>query len=250
VWVQDLSASLGLGPLAPDLAPPSVPNRTDFAVGGAQTGTTSLHAENKTDLPAQLTRFEQEVPAPQPDALYTISIGSNDLFAAIAAFPSNPIQAFTAMTDAAVNVDRFVADIAADGAQNILVLTVPDLGKTPAATAQGPTAAFTASALSSTFDRMLTTSLQSLAAVDHLKLDFVDGYGLLDSAVANPAAFGLTNVTDPVWTGNSMDPSSGILRATTPAAQDQFLFWDSVHPTASVHAIVGETAYQSLLATA
>ena len=71
VWVQDLSDFLGLGPLAPSLAQPSAPNRTDFAVGGAQTGTTPLHTAGTSDLPSQLAQFQAAVPDPQPDALST-----------------------------------------------------------------------------------------------------------------------------------------------------------------------------------
>ncbi len=48
VWVQDLAQNLGLPPVAPSLA-----GGTDFAYGGAETGTTAVHAQNPTDLPSQ-----------------------------------------------------------------------------------------------------------------------------------------------------------------------------------------------------
>ena len=129
----------------------------------------------------------------------------------------------------------------------MLFLTVPNLGVTPAATSQGPLASLTASSLSALFDIELTASLQSLAEADNLKLDLVDGYRLSNDQVANPSAFGFTHVTDPVWTGNTTDPSSGTLRATTPSEQNQYFFWDQIHPTAHGHAIAAALAYESLI---
>ncbi|MBV8399121.1 MAG: SGNH/GDSL hydrolase family protein [Acetobacteraceae bacterium] len=246
VWVQDLSQSLGLGPLEPSLAPPSVPNRTDFAIGFAQTGTTELHAATSIDLPAQLAAFEAAVPNPSPDALYTVSIGANDLFGAIASLSTQPAAALKTIQSAVGNVDNFVSGLASHGAKNLLFLTVPDLGLTPAATSQGPLASVTASALSALFDTELTVSLEFVASADHVRLDVVDAYSLSKQQVSDPSAFGFTNVTDPVWTGNNTDPSSGTLRATTPAAQNQYLFWDHVHPTARGHAIAAAFAYESL----
>jgi phospholipase/lecithinase/hemolysin len=77
-WVQDLSIALGLGTLAPSLA-----GGTDFAYGGAETGTTPQNASDPEilaiSLPAQIVEFQTAVPKPSPNALYTLSIGSNDV---------------------------------------------------------------------------------------------------------------------------------------------------------------------------
>ena len=75
----------------------------------------------------------------------------------------------------------------------------------------------------------------------------VDTYSLVDKAVADPALFGFTDVTDPVWTGNFTDPNSGTLRASTPAAQSQYLFWDQDHPTSAAHMLLAGAADASLL---
>ena len=60
-----------------------------------------------------------------------------------------------------------------------------------------------------------------------------------------PSAYGFTNVCDPVWNGNLTDSSSGTQRATG-AAQNQFLFFDSLHPTAQAHALLAADVTQSL----
>lgn len=72
------------------------------------------------------------------------------------------------------------------------------------------------------------------------------GDSLSDAAVANPARFGLTNVTDPVWTGNYNDPNSGTLASTNSAVQNQYLFWDHLHPTAHGHEVLGAHAVHAL----
>ena len=76
----------------------------------------------------------------------------------------------------------------------------------------------------------------------------VDAFGLIDNAVAHPAAYGLTNVTTPVWTGNFENPFSGHLNATGHAAQDKYLFFDSLHPTETGHLALASLALAALKA--
>jgi phospholipase/lecithinase/hemolysin len=59
----------------------------------------------------------------------------------------------------------------------------------------------------------------------------------------------LTNVTQPVWTGNLTDPDSGALAASG-SAQSGYLFFDDLHPTATGHAILADGVTQSLTGTA
>ncbi len=67
--------------------------------------------------------------------------------------------------------------------------------------------------------------------------------------VANPAAFGLTNVTQPVWTGNFSNPASGTENAVG-AVQNGYLFFDGLHPTARGHQFVADLAHASLFPVA
>ena len=244
-WVEELARSQELGPLRPSL----LQGGTDFAFGGAETGTTPLHVADHADLPSQLIQFGASYPTPQPDALYTLSIGATDLFDAIAVFPSAPLKAVADVAVAVANVDNFVLQLASRGARDFLVLNAPDIGKAPAYESQGPAVASTASALSGLFDLGLAASLRAIAARDQLSVNTVDTYSLVDEAVADPSIFGFTNVADPVWTGNNTDPNSGALRATTLAAQSQYLFWDQVHPTSAAHLVLANAAVSTLLHT-
>ena len=168
-WVQDLSNALGLGTLSPSLA-----GGGDFAYGGAETGQTPQNASNSQvqtiSLPAQVAQFQAAVPAPSANALYTVPIGANDLLDILRSTGLTPSQQ-TADVDAAVaNEVSFAKQLAGDGATNLLVLDVPDLGRTPTVLqglADGssmPSAALDteASQLSAQFNAALTSQLAGI----------------------------------------------------------------------------------------
>ena len=159
-------------------------------------------------------------------------IGSNDVLDIANNTSLTPEQQQADISAAVNNEVAVIGGLAAHGAQNLLVLNVPDLGKTPEEIAHGPAVAQSASALSSLYDSELAAALQPLEASGALKIDLVDTFSVLNQVNANPGAFGFADVTDPVWTGNLTDPGSGTLRATG-AAQNQFLYFDSLHPTVS-----------------
>jgi phospholipase/lecithinase/hemolysin len=57
-----------------------------------------------------------------------------------------------------------------------------------------------------------------------------------NDGIAEPGAFGLSNVTDPCYVG----PLTG--GGTVCATPDQYLFWDGTHPTTAGHAIAADEA--------
>jgi phospholipase/lecithinase/hemolysin len=247
-WVQDLSLALGLGTLEPSLL-----GGNDFAYGGAETG---LTPQNEGDpeiqlisLPSQIEQFQLGVSHVPASALFTLSIGSNDLLDILADPGLSVRQQTTDVTDAVDNEIGFVKQLVSDGAKNLLVLDVPDLGKIPEVTdglANGsdtPSAALDAlaSSLASQYNTDLTSQLASVASADGINVQVLNVYQLIDNAVASPSAYGLTNATSPVWSGSYSVAGSGSLAATG-AAQDQYLFFDHVHPS--------ETGEQSVAALA
>jgi phospholipase/lecithinase/hemolysin len=242
VWVQDLAQNLGLPPVKPSLA-----GGTDYAFGGAETGPTAVHAANPTDLPAQLGQFAASVPQPSATALYTVWAGSNDVLD-IANSTETPAQQEASVQQAVTNETSFVDGLIAHGAKNLVVLGVPDLGKTPYEMAR-PASDATSSALAQSYNTDLGAALRQIVASGAASIDFVNTFGLLDTAIANPNAYGLTNVTQPVWNGNLTDPHSGMLAATG-AAQNGYLFFDDLHPTATGHALLATAVTQSLTPTA
>jgi phospholipase/lecithinase/hemolysin len=242
VWVQDLAQNLGLPAVKPSLA-----GGSDFAFGGAETGATAVHAANPTDLPAQLGQFVASVPHPSSTALYTLWAGSNDVLD-IANSTETPAQQQVSVQQAVSNEIGTIDGLIAHGAKDLVVLNVPDLGKTPYEMAR-PGSDATSTALAQTYNADLGAALQQIMASGAASIDYVNVFGLLDTAIANPAAYGFTNVTQPVWTGNLTDSHSGTLAATG-AAQNGFLFFDGLHPTAATHALLADAVTQSLTGTA
>ena len=241
VWVQDLAAGLGLAPLAPSLL-----GGTDYAYGSAQTGTTPVHAASALDLTGstgQVAQFQTAHPTADPNALYTIWIGSNDLLSILTG--ATPPQYAADIAAAVTNVDTAIGTLAAEGSKNFLIATVPDLGLTPDAIASGPAVQAAASAVAAGFNSALVNGVTTLAILDDLNLSVLNTYSLLDAIVANPSSYGFTNVTDPCVTG-AVNYVGGTACAATTAGQDQYLFWDMLHPTAAGQAIVADAALAEL----
>jgi phospholipase/lecithinase/hemolysin len=243
VWVQDLSQMLGLPPVKASLA-----GGTDYAYGGAETGATPIHTVNPTDLPGQLAQFALNTPSPSPNALYTVWIGSNDVLD-IANQVTNPAQQQTDIGAAVHNEATFLSGLVAAGARNVMVLDVPDLGVIPYETEQGATISGTAATLSLDYDNELAGTLQAMAATGAARFDLLDTYSLLKNLVASPGSYGFTNATTPVWSGTLTSASSGTLQASG-SAQNQYVFFDAMHPTAQAHDLLAQAALRQLTGVA
>ena len=63
--------------------------------------------------------------------------------------------------------------------------------------------------------------------------------------MANPAAYGLTNVTDPAAPGLEVGDSTYDTNLIVPNP-DQYLFWDELHPTRVGHSILGQYAMTAI----
>jgi phospholipase/lecithinase/hemolysin len=242
VWVQDLAQNLGLPSPKPSLA-----GGTDYAYGGAETGVTAIHAANPSDLPSQLGQFVAAVPNPSPTALYTVWAGSNDVLD-IANSTQTPEQQQATVQQAVNNEVGFINGLIGHGAKNFVVMGVPDLGQTPNEKAHPLTDAASTS-LAIAYNTELGAALQQIMATGVAQFDYVSSFSMLDTGIVNPAAYGFSNVTQPVWNGNLTDANSGTLAATG-AAQNSYLFFDNLHPTAAGHALVAQGVAQTLTGTA
>lgn len=241
IWVQDLAENLGLP--APG---PSILGGTDFAWGGARTGATADHALNPTDLPGQLGQFVAQQPNADPNALYTVWAGSNDVLG-FANSAQTPEQQAANVTQAVANEANFVQGLVDHGAKNIVVMGVPDLSDTPYENAR-PESDAASGALAQSYNAQLGGILNAIMAAHPVNIDLINTSGLIDSAIANPGAYGLTNVTDPVWTGNLTDQNSGVFNATG-ANQAGYLFYDDLHPTSTGHALLADAVSYQITGT-
>ena len=128
VWVQDLAARLGLPALTPSLA-----GGTDYAFGGATTG---LPPRTIRRSPISSNRWACSFRAPRSapsSALYTFSIGANDLFAILpGSTPISRQQEAAASRRGSGGGGGSRSTLAAAGAKDLVLFDVPDLGLTPA----------------------------------------------------------------------------------------------------------------------
>ncbi len=122
-------------------------------------------------------------------------------------------------------------------------MNLPNLGLTPDYNTTAEQGA--ASALSLRYNEELAAALADVAG--GATIDLADTYYFLGGVVNNGPAYGFTNTTSACWTGTfTGGPSSGTLCGTTLAEQDQYLFWDGVHPTAAAHQLIADAALDAI----
>jgi phospholipase/lecithinase/hemolysin len=234
---------------------------TDYAIGGAVTGVTTENAGPTVplyDLDAQLATFQHDVPTPPANALATVSIGGNDVFDLVedanfaALYGAGTTLANVAATQAGMDIAQsvsveasFLGSLAGLGIDNIVVMNVPDIGKTPEITERGATTAADATVLSEYYDNLLATGIAGLSTAT-VHVSVADSFQLIDSAVADPAAYGLQNVTSPVYSGSFSSFTPGDLVSSDPNTQNTYLFFDKEHPTETGEANLAETALHAL----
>ncbi|RZA16743.1 MAG: autotransporter domain-containing protein, partial [Lysobacteraceae bacterium] len=218
-------------------ATPTLASGNNWAVGGARNGTNSVGALGYTpSLASQYAAYLASGHAVDPNALYTVWGGANDLFAVQA----NPAQAQAILGGAVAAQVGLVGALTQAGAQYILVPTIPDLGLTPASRAGGAAAMAQATGLTTTYNNALFGSLASA----NLHVIPLDTFHFLQEVVANPGLFGITNVTgtacQPQVTAQSLtcNPTS-LVNVNAP---NTYLFADGVHPTSAAHKAIADFA--------
>jgi phospholipase/lecithinase/hemolysin len=188
-----------------------------------------------------------------PDALYVMWLGSNDLFDILAVAANDPING---PTKAIELMDQSLGDIKdslnfliSTGAQQFLVPSLPDISLTPEVRASdaahpGLGIAVAAGTLSLLYNEGLDEILQEILGQPgpDPEFDRFDVAGFLHEAVANPGDFGLTNAIDACMVGFFVapppdEPSS---QCKTP---DTYLFWDQIHPSATGHTYLAAGMY-------
>lgn len=211
VWIEYLADRLHL----------SSKQTNNFAYGGATTS--NLSNNYVPSLLTQVQSFTQTHQKANPNALYVVWAGANDY-----------LQGVNNATIPVENVTKAIASLTNIGAEKILVGNLPDLGKLPATS--NNTNAVNLSSLTQAHNQGLRRSLKILTQ-QHSNVEIItlDANNLYRDAIANPSAFGFTNVM------------SSCMSSSRPCGNpDQFLFWDGIHPTTAAHRIIGDKAFSAL----
>ena len=144
------------------------------------------------------------------------------------------------------NIKSNIRALVAAGARTILVPNIPDIGVLPEY--RGKSLAAVATALSVQHATALNAQLGSLARKLNANIFVVDFTTGLELVRANPARFGFTNVTDACVPPALPGFPASVFPGTPCANPNQYLFWDSVHPTSPAHQLMAEYAADTLLA--
>lgn len=237
----------------------------NYAVGGA----VAIDADGDestfdTNLPTQVNTFlAYNGYQANPNALYAVVIGGNDLFAAQAiratsvAEASGPARqdirkaAEARVTQAIASVEAQLMKLVGSGARNLVVGTAPDVSQVP--TSLDTSAALIAiaddkheakradkflsytSKLASQYNEELALAVARVEAAAGISIVMWDLESFLSNVVEDAETLGYDNTTD------------GCIEdyANLPAC-DGFVFFDGVHPTTSVHTAAGLEVLQLL----
>ncbi len=175
------------------------------------------------DLGAQVgLYFARSAGRADPNALYIINVGGNDLFAAAA----NPALAATFRADTINVITAQIRALNVAGARNILVTGLPNVGGSPTVTSQGAQVAAAARAFSIQQNAVFQTALDGLTLETGTKLFRFDYIGFFDTITANLSANGLPanlDTTTPCTVAQPNNPRPDCTR---------YAFFDAVHPEA------------------
>ncbi len=213
-------------------------NGDNYAIGGARVGvdTSQVLVPGTPAVPlySLKTQMNQYLAAnggkADPNALYTVWGGANDLFAIQRGAP-------LAATLGAAVTDQvgIVGTLKAAGAQYVVVPTIPDIGLTPDARAAGPAGMAAGTALAKAYNDALFGGLKAAG----LQVIPVDTFHILQEIVASPSTYGFVNATGKAClTATSLTCSPAAY--ATPDAYQTYVFADGVHPSNATHQMLGQ----------
>ncbi len=194
----------------------------DRALGGAQSS-----GLVPPGLYEQVTAYiATTVPPLSHNTLFVLWIGGNDF-----------LNGNGDWLSAVGNIRSAMERLVEYEARQILVMNLPDLGAIP--DTLGTPEAPLATEFTNNFNAELANMLDQFR-VDHpeIALYEFDVYSFFIDVRSNPAAYGFVNVTDP-------SPNYQVENNFNGAG---YLFWDDIHPTTEMHALLADQVYADVSA--
>lgn len=254
VWTQVFAQSYGK---TAEAFTADNPKGTNYTIGAAQSGKTA----DWQGIPILSTGQQIEEylgvhhDKADPNALYAVWIGANDLFRISEELKNangNLLLAQNLLQESVGATVKDVQKLHEKGAKVILVPNIPDVSLTPFLQEKSKTdaniltqAVFATQMYNSGIYQGLNQSQANVVPANTFKL--------LQEAVANPQGFGLTNVT-----GTACKNIAGIQSTSSslacygenslnePNANETYLFADAIHPAGRTHLLLAQY-YRSIL---
>jgi phospholipase/lecithinase/hemolysin len=212
IWLEYLAGQLGIAAPTPSFA-----GGTDNAWGGAETGG-GLSFMNTPNIGSQVQGF-LSTNTIGPNQLVTVWGGANDFLNAGVINPMVPVT----------NIAAAITALAAAGGHQFMVPNLPLLGELPATNGLPQPQRDALDQLTFAFNGLLAARLAQLEGSLGVTIHQLDVNGVFEKIIADPAAYGLTNVTTSAL-------GDGVLSG------QGYLFWDTVHPTTQVQELIGREA--------
>lgn len=200
---------------------------TSQAIGGAQTGPGNEGGAllYGTGVSGQIQRFEASNRTLDASALYFLWAGANDFYT------GNNIYSTTTYRTSSSNMLINIRNLYDHGARDFFVPLMPDLGQTPEALHSSASYQSAAQARTQEYNGALSTGLQGLSAsLPGANIMVFDTPAFMQKTVPELASAGW-DVTDACYDKRSDSVCT---------FQEQYLFWDAVHPTNTGHWLLGQ----------
>jgi len=241
-WVEGLARNLALAGNARPAFRNGRQKASNYAVGGARA---IADFPCRFNLPAQVGTYLSDFGSTSESTLVVIEIGGNDVRDALitALLGGDPNATIGASL---LSLSGSIQQLFYSGAQHFLVLNVPDIGKTPAVRmldqtfGAGNAIIALAGNLSTGYNTGLTATVAQLEALLGIDVTILDIHQTLDDVIAAPEDYGFANVTDACVT-----PNQPPYKCEKP---DEYIFWDGIHATRALHAIVAQQAFAAITA--
>jgi phospholipase/lecithinase/hemolysin len=226
----------------------------DYAFGGA--GVTDVIDNDSFNLHSEVERYLQDVHGKlDANSLFIVWIGSNN-------YLSFPDDFGVEVTRVLTGIEESLEKLISLGATEILLVNVPDMGKTPLATDYDSVQMLTeASILHNQKLRALATHLKF--KYKNLHLMYYDVQKLMDNMVLHPEEYGFTNTSGTCYEMYNASFKSGkkshfsMVKVASSIKKysyndgfcDGYMFFDPVHPAASAHRSMAKDIKKLLVAS-
>jgi phospholipase/lecithinase/hemolysin len=207
---------------------------SNFAVDGAKAG--GIDAQDlQIQLQSHLGRHAGQI---VKDALYVVMIGGNDLRAARNS--DSEVVAYSIVDRAVAEIRTTLAMLLQLGATKILVVNTPDIGRIPETlqkSLQDPGIKARSTALTKRFNTTLGSIIRSLRSQYGTAIVEFDLFTQFNRILDNSLKYGFTNNDEGCFNPNNYSFHSDCQYGNE---FDRFVFFDSLHPTAKTHKLIGE----------
>jgi phospholipase/lecithinase/hemolysin len=170
--------------------------------------------------------------------LFTVWSGGND-FQQNVSLGVNDAGWSNVVATAVMNLTNAIDTLYANGAREVIVPNLPNLGQTPASSNFPPGYPAYVDSKVAQFNTTLASALTNIMQQNPgLRIYPLDANSLLTDILATPATFGFTVVTNGALEDTNLTDKS----FTGPGAD--YVFWDIIHPTTKVHGLIATLAFE------